>query len=110
MRELEAIYHEVEGSVALKSDQPDIGLAIKELEYSVKLFFESRCYFRLAQAYLARAQSEVCDWKQWISKARESCESADAADARSRYTNELEALRVRLDALEQEKQRSAASA
>ncbi len=99
-KELKAIYHLILGSVALKSGKID--LAIEELERSIGVNLGMDANLRLAEAYLARAQSDKGNWAQWIGKARDSLQFACAEDVRGRSANDLASVKARVDAVEQE--------
>jgi tetratricopeptide (TPR) repeat protein len=106
-KELKAIYHLILGSVALKSGKID--LAIEELERSISMNLDMDCNLRLAEAYLARAQSEKENWEQWIGRARDSLQTASLAYAQGRLANDLASINARVDAVELKKSESAKS-
>jgi tetratricopeptide (TPR) repeat protein len=100
-KELKASYHLILGSIALKSGKVD--LAVQELEHSIRLYFEKDCCLRLAEAYLERARKDKENWEKWVGKARDSWQSAKAADVRGRCTSDLALLQAGMEAIEQEK-------
>ena len=57
-------------------------------------------YFRLAQAYLARADSDLPGRAQLLTKARERCLDARQADLREEHKADIAALLRQLDALQ----------
>jgi tetratricopeptide (TPR) repeat protein len=101
----EALYHQILGLLALKTEKwPE---AIRQLECSVSLAFESRSYLSLAEAHLALAQNSADQWKQEIKTARDCCDLATAANLRRGRLDQINALRAQLDAFEQDKKPAA---
>ncbi|MBZ5679641.1 MAG: tetratricopeptide repeat protein [Acidobacteriia bacterium] len=75
--------------------------AVQELETAVKMQPSFCCsYFRLAQAYLARADSDLPGRAQLLTKARERCLDARQADLREEHKEDIAALLRQLDALQ----------
>lgn len=83
----EADLHDCIGYIRLKEERVDE--AIRELEQAVALAADGGAYFHLAQAYMARAQSDWSARTHWRAKAREACARARDADVRGRYSQEI---------------------
>jgi len=100
-RLLEALYHQINGLLALKRENwPE---AIRELECSVSLDFDSRSYLSLAEAHLALAQHGSDQWKQEIKTARDCCDLATSANLRRGRMGQISAVRTQIDDFERDK-------
>jgi tetratricopeptide (TPR) repeat protein len=105
-RTAEGLYYEILGLLALRAG--NLEKALENLERSVALAFECRCFLRLAEAYLTQAQSDDKKWKLDVKAARDCCDLADSANLRRGYTVQISALRKRIEELEQEKKSAGA--
>lgn len=100
-QQYQAALHDCRGWICFRAEEVD--KAIKELEQARTSATDAGACYRLARAYMARAQTDAIRRRtRWLAKARDACTHAREADLRGEYCQEIADLLKQLDKAEGE--------